>query len=146
MEEILSQPIVRSGQRSAFFLIIEPKKKEKEQTLQLIDQLKSECLRLSGQQIIGQCCASRSQIYRWRQGQLERKPREAKQLPEATVENAAGVIAAYPHFSGRKGQAYMIYHRLGYIGMNAYDRIKHNVKRLLVQELGRRKAFSAQSA
>jgi len=114
--------------------------------LQLIDQLKSECLRLSGQQIIGQCCASRSQIYRWRQGRLERKPREAKQLPEATVENAAGVIAAYPHFSGRKGQAYMIYHRLGYIGMNAYDRIKHNVKRLLVQELGRRKASSAQSA
>ncbi len=107
--------------------------------------MKIECPRLCGQQIIGQCCASRSQIYRWRQGHLERKQREAKQLPEATVENAAGVVATYPHFSGRKGQAYMIYHRLGYIGMNAYDRIKHNVKRLLVQELGRRKAFAPRS-
>jgi transposase InsO family protein len=108
--------------------------------------LKSECPPLSGQQIIGQCCASRSQIYRWRQGRLERKAREAKQLPEATIENAAGVIAAYPHFSGRKGQAYMIYHRLGYIGMNAYDRLKQNAKRLLVQELSRRKALASRSS
>ncbi len=55
-------------------------------------------------------------------------------MPEETVENVAFVIATYPHFSGRKGQGYMIYHCLGYIGMNAYDTVKKNIKRILVQE------------
>lgn len=95
---------------------------------------------------MGQCRFSRSQIYQWRQGKLKRKPREPRQLPEETVGNAASVIATYPHFSGRKGQAYMIYHRLGYIGMNAYDTIKKNVKRLLVQELSSRKLFESRSS
>ncbi len=108
-----------------------------------MDRLKNECIRLSGQQIVGQCRFSRSQIYQWRQGKIERKPRGPKQLPEETVGNAVSVIAAYPHFSGRKGQAYMIYHRLGYIGMNAYDTIKKNVKRLLVQESFSRKLFQS---
>lgn len=111
----------------------------------MIDRLKSDCSRLSGQQIIGQCCHSRSQIYQWRQGKIKRKPREPNPLPEKVVENATSVIADYPHFSGRKGQAYMIYHRLGYIGMNAYDQIKKNVKRLLVQEAFDRKLFESRS-
>jgi len=67
-------------------------------------------------------------------------------LPEKTVENVAAVIADYPHFSGRKGQAYMIYHRLGYVGMNMYDTIKKNVKRLLVQEASSRKLFPSHTS
>lgn len=85
-------------------------------------------------------CFSRSQLFRWQQGaQLERKERSCKQLLEITVENAAVVIATFPHFGGRKGQAYMLYHKLGYIGMKFYDRIRRNVKRLLGQEVTERK-------
>ena len=62
-------------------------------------------------------------------------------MPEETVENAARVIATFPHFSGRKGQDYMLYHRLGLIGEKAYDRIKKNVRRALLDEAGRRKLF-----
>jgi len=60
-------------------------------------------------------------------------------VAEATVENAAAVVARFPHFGGRKGQAFMLYHELGLIGMRAYDRIKRNVKRLLSQEVSRRR-------
>jgi transposase InsO family protein len=60
-------------------------------------------------------------------------------MPEETVENAAMVIGMFPHMGGCKGQAYMLYHKLGDIGMKAYDRIKVNVKRLVGQEAARRK-------
>ena len=83
---------------------------------------------------------SRSQLYRWHWGmQLERKARESRPVLEATVEAAATVVARFPHFGGRKGQAFMLYHELGYIGMRAYDGIKRNVKRLLGQEVSGRK-------
>jgi transposase InsO family protein len=59
-------------------------------------------------------------------------------LPEMTLENTAVVIATFPHFGGRKGQAYMLYHELGYIGMKLYDRIRKNIKRLLGQEVSKR--------
>ena len=55
-----------------------------------------------------------------------------------TLENTAVVIANFPHFGGRKGQAYMLYHELGYIGMKLYDRIRKNIKRLLGQEVSKR--------
>jgi transposase InsO family protein len=90
---------------------------------------------------MSQTCFSRSQIYRWMKGQLERKQRVRKVLPEKTVENAASVIASYPHFSGRKGQDYMLYHECGLIGEKAYDRIKKSVRRLLLEEAGRRELF-----
>lgn len=45
----------------------------------------------------------------------------------------------FPHFGGRKGQAYMLYHQLGYVGMKTYGRIKRQVKRLLVREVTQRK-------
>jgi len=87
---------------------------------------------------------SRSQLHRWRRGkQLQRKARERKVVPQATVQAAAAVIAQFPHFGGRKGQAYMLYHELGYIGMRAYDRVKGNVKRLLGQEVSQRKLLPA---
>jgi len=56
-----------------------------------------------------------------------------------TLENAAMVIATYPHFGGRKGQAYLLYHELGYIGMKLYDRVRKQIKRLLGEEVARRK-------
>jgi len=85
-------------------------------------------------------CHSRSQLYRWLRGEeLERKERERKRMSEETVENAAMVIGMFPHMGGRKGQAYMLYHRLGCIGTKAYDRLKESVKRLLGQEVARRK-------
>ncbi len=49
------------------------------------------------------------------------------------------VIATYPHFGGRKGQAYLLYHELGYIGMKLYDRVRKQIKRLLGEEVARRK-------
>jgi len=48
-------------------------------------------------------------------------------------------VAKYPHLGGRKGQAYMLYHELGYVGMRAYDRIRWNVKRVLAQAVSERK-------
>ena len=69
------------------------------------------------------------------------KERAPKELPEETVENVASVIAAFPHFSGRKGQDYMLYHERGLIGEKAYGRVKKNVRRLLLEEAGRRELF-----
>jgi transposase InsO family protein len=95
---------------------------------------------------MNQMCYSRSQLYRWQQGQqLDRQPRSRKRLPEETVENAAAVIVTFPHFSGRKGQAYMLYHQLGWIGEKAYERIKKSVRRLLVEEAGRRELLGEKS-
>jgi transposase InsO family protein len=97
------------------------------------------CKRVSKDRIMSLTCFSRSQLYRWEKSrQLERKERARKLLPETTLENAASVVATFPHFGGRKGQAYMLYHELGYVGMSHYDRIKKNVRRLLVQELSQR--------
>jgi transposase InsO family protein len=91
-------------------------------------------------------CFSRSQLYRWQQGeQLERKERARKPVPETTVENAASVIVAFPHFSGRKGQDYMLYHQLGSIGEKGYDAIKKNARRLFLEEGTRRQLFPQKS-
>lgn len=60
-------------------------------------------------------------------------------MAEAVVVQAAALVVRFPHFGGRKGQAFMLYHELGYIGMRAYDGIKRNVKRLLAQAVSERK-------
>jgi transposase InsO family protein len=89
---------------------------------------------------MGLALFSRSQLYCWRRGEkLERKERQHKVVAEATVANVAALVAQYPHLGGRKGQAYMLYHELGYIGMRAYDRIRWNVKRVLAQAVSERK-------
>ena len=72
---------------------------------------------------------------------MERKERARKAVPEETVQNAASLVARFPHLGSRKGQAYMLYHQLGYVGMDLWDRIKKDVKRLLMQELARRHLF-----
>jgi hypothetical protein len=104
-----------------------------------IGQLCGRCRRVTKDRIMSQACFSRTQLYRWEKGeQLDRKERTLAVAPETTGENAARVVGMFPHFGGRKGQAYMLYHELGYVGMKTYDRIKRQVKRLLVQELTRR--------
>ena len=88
---------------------------------------------------MSRACFSRTQLYRWEKGeQLDRKERALAVVPETTGENVARVVGTFPHFGGRKGQAYMLYHELGYVGMKTYDRIKRQVKRLLIQELAQR--------
>lgn len=105
-----------------------------------IEELCRCCSRISKDRIMGQTCFSRTQLYRWVKGEhLERKKRTLELLAETTVENAARVIGTFPHFGGRKGQAYMLYYELGYVGMKYYDRVKRQVKRLLVQEMAQRK-------
>ena len=105
-----------------------------------VEEMARVCTRLSRDRIMEHTCHSRSQLYRWLRGEeLERKERERKRMPEETVENAAMVIGMLPHMGGCKGQAYLLYHKLGYIGMKAYERIKVNVKRLVGQEVARRK-------
>lgn len=88
---------------------------------------------------MGTALFSRAQLYEWRKGDLDRKKREPKALPERTVENAAALVATFPHLGGRKGQAYLLYHEQGYLGEKQYDKIKGHVKRLLVQEVSSRK-------
>jgi transposase InsO family protein len=103
------------------------------------------CNRLNQEQVIGQCQFSRSQIFEWRHEIKDRKEREHKTTSQQTVQKAVKVITDYPHMGGRKGQSYMIYHRLGYISMGAYDRIKKSVARLLVQEVVKRKLLPART-
>jgi hypothetical protein len=54
-----------------------------------VKDLGGRCRRLTKDKVMSQTCFSRSQIYRWMEGQLERKKRVRKVLPEKTVENAA---------------------------------------------------------
>jgi len=86
---------------------------------------------------------SRSQLYKWLQDIQERKRREPEQLREEVVENAATVISAFPHFGGKKGQAFMLYHGLGFVGQKAYDSIKKHVNRVLRQVVSGRKDIPA---
>lgn len=82
---------------------------------------------------------SRSQLYQWRRGVRERKPRQPKVLAEEVIARAAAVIVTFPHFGGGKGQAYLLYHQLGLIGQRAFDGIKRMVKRILCQEASGRR-------
>ena len=77
-----------------------------------------------------------SQFYVWlKEGACERKEREKKVVCEQTIEAAIDVIKTYPHFSGVKGQVYMIYHRLGFIPQHFYKELKRMVRRIVFQEV-----------
>lgn len=88
--------------------------------------------------LIGLSGVSRSRFYRWMSGIEERRLRERKLISEEVVREAVSVIVKYPHFSGLKGQAYMIYHRMGYISQSRYKELKKKVRRLINQEVWRR--------
>lgn len=113
----------------------------------LFDHMSEACSRLTKGQIIDYFGMSRTQLYKWiKEGIGDRKQRKCKVIPEETAENAVKVIIKYPHFGGRKGQIYMIYHRLGYIAMKSYDDLKRSVKRLLTQEMSARRLFALKEA
>jgi len=76
---------------------------------------------------------SKSIFYEWLKGATERKKREVTLIPEAVAINAIAVIINYPHWGGVKGQAYMIYHRLGYIPQHSYQNLKKTVGRIIFQ-------------
>lgn len=105
----------------------------------MIERLRQDFPLLRLNEIEAGCRHSRSQLYKWRQATAERKKRDPKQLSEEVIGNAAAVVAEFPHLSGRKGQAHMLYHELGYISMKAYGIIKKQVKRILAQEVSGRK-------
>jgi len=110
----------------------------------MIDSLQARLPLLSLQEILAACAHhSRSRLYEWRQGAVrERKERELKSLDEKVIENAAAVIGTYPYMGGGKGQAFMLYHGLGFIGTKAYDRLKKQVHRVLRQEISTRDDLS----
>lgn len=110
-----------------------------------MERMRSICNWLNQEQIIRQCQFSRSQIFEWRHEIKDRRARDCKMIPQQTVQNAVKVIMDYPHMGGRKGQSYMIYHRLGYISMGAYDRIKKSLGHLLTQEVIKHKLLPART-
>ena len=110
----------------------------------MLDHLQPSSERINSDELFSQCGFSRSQIYEWQNEVRPRKQRELKLLREETVKNTVDVIMTYPHFSGRKGQAYMTYHRLGYASMANYDKIKKAVERLVKQEVSKRNLLPRQ--
>jgi transposase InsO family protein len=95
---------------------------------------------LNRYQLIKESCYSKSRFYNWlNHGVVERKARQCKPVCEEVVSRAVGVISKYPHFSAAKGQCYMLYHQLGYIPQHLYKRLKKIVKRLIFQEVWKRR-------
>jgi transposase InsO family protein len=77
---------------------------------------------------------------------VERKSRGSKPVSKGVVKNAVEVIEKYPHFGASKGQCYMVYHQLGYIGRHVYKTLKKMVKRLVFQEVSNRKLLPARTS
>lgn len=108
--------------------------------MNLFNHLLSVSRYLNRYQLIKESCYSKSQFYRWlKEGIDERKPRECKPVSLEVIQSAVEVIGKYPHFSGPKGQCYMIYHQLGYIPHHVYKSVKKIVKRLVFQEVSKRR-------
>lgn len=89
-------------------------------------------------ELIAETNFSKSQFYQWLEGVRDRKKREPKLVSEEVACAAVGVIGAYPHFSGVKGQTYMIYHQSGYIPQHVYKMLKKIVRKLIFQEASNR--------
>lgn len=108
--------------------------------MNLFNHLLSVCRYLNQYQLIKESNYSKSQMYDWlKSGVRERKPRPCQSVSSEVVSRAVGVIRKYPHFSGPKGQCYMIYHQLGYLPQHLYKILKKMVKRLVFQEVSNRK-------
>ncbi len=101
--------------------------------------LEAKSLHMSRSQLIEETSFSKSQFYKWLNGTLERKKRTRKLIPEPIAESTVKLILKYPHLSASKGQAYMIYHQLGYIPQHIYKMLKHIVKRIIFQMVSARK-------
>jgi len=89
---------------------------------------------LTNRELFDASLYSKTTFYEWLKGPQERKPREVTFIAEAVAVNAIQVILTYPHLGGEKGQAYMIYHRLGYIPRHVYQDLKQAVSRVVFQQ------------
>ncbi len=106
--------------------------------IDLFEMLDKSLSCLSRCHLINETSFSQSQFYSWFKSIKERKEREPKLMSEEAVCSGVEVILKYPHFSGLKGQAYMIYHQLGYISQHFYKMLKKIVQRIVFQEVSRR--------
>lgn len=104
----------------------------------MLKMMNQDCPLLKQMDLINQTGHSKSQVYQWLQGVDERKERSKKQIDEAVIVNAVETIMTYPHMSGPKGQAYLIYHRLGYISHHFYMVLKKIVRILVFQQVSQR--------
>lgn len=93
---------------------------------------------LTNRELIESTPHSKSIFYDWLKGPKERKKREITFITEDVAVNAIEVIIKYPHFGGVKGQAYMIYQRLGYVPRHTYQNLKKVVGRIIFQEAYRK--------
>lgn len=108
--------------------------------------LKETSFYLNKSQLIRESTFSRAQLYRWSNGIIERKQRQRNLIPEPVAESAVELIKEYPHFSGAKGQAYMLYHHLGYVPQHLYKMLKQTVKHVIFREVSQRKLLPEKTA
>lgn len=97
-------------------------------------------------QLMEQMPFSKSQVYEWLKGVTDRKKCSPRLISEEVACSAIDVIKSYPYFSGPKGQAYMIYHQLGYIPQHIYKMLKGIVRRIIFQEVSRRSLLPAKTS
>jgi transposase InsO family protein len=120
--------------------------------VKLFHILSKESRYLNRYQLIKESHYAKSQFYEWLQaekdgtGIAERKARERKGVAEEVVCNAVEVIRKYPHFSAPKGQCYMVYHQKGYIAQHIYKILKKIARRLIFQEVSKRKLLPARTS
>ncbi len=112
----------------------------------MVKTLDKRFLHVTRCQLIEETSFSPSRFYSWLKGVEERKKRQPKLIPEEAVRGAVGVILDYPHFSGLKGQAYMIYHQLGVVSHHFYRSLKRIVGKIVFQEVFRRNLLPARTS
>jgi transposase InsO family protein len=97
--------------------------------------------------LIKESCYSKSQFYQWlKEGVRERKVRERQTVSQGVINAVVDMIRKYPHFGASKGQAYMIYHQMGYAPQHIYKTVKKMVKRLVFQEVSNRRLLPARTS
>ena len=107
---------------------------------------KTLCVHLRRERIMELSEIVTSQIYEWLKGPEDRKPREHKKLPVRIVEQAVRVIVRYPHWGGKKGAAFMLYHSMAVIAEKVYHWVKVAVIWALQREIRSRHLLPAPPA
>lgn len=116
----------------------QPKKKEKAEAIVALDAIVASVTVIGRCAVIAQMPYSNTQVGQWRHEIRDRSPRQPKRIAQSTVENAVDVITALPYLSGPKGQAYMLYHRLGVISQSLYKQMKKKVRMEVFREVSQR--------
>ena len=112
----------------------------------MYDGEKTSCTHLSGERVMELSEVVTSQIYQWMNGPAERKPRIKKKVSVEVVEKAVQVILDYPHWGGKKGRIYMLYHRMALIAEKVYQWVKVAVGWCISGEMKERKLLPEKSS